>query len=283
MSRRGALPVLAALALGACAADQGEVYRDYAAMLTTAGGLRADGAPADALYSNAELATNFNRIALFREYRREGGTLLQEETATRLSRWDEPIRYQIVGQGATPADRAEYAGLAKRFSRLTGLRITETDREPNVSILILEPEERAAFIRALEKEGAAARMPLVTQWADSVAYPCIGQVGYLDPRDGRISGAMVLIKSELSGLLRRSCIHEELAQTLGLMNDAADVRPSIFNDDQEFALLTEHDETLLRILYDPRLRPGMTADEAMPLVREIVAEIRPEDAAAPPQ
>jgi hypothetical protein len=51
------------------------------------------------------------------------------------------------------------------------------------------------------------------------------------------------------------------------------VRPSIFNDDGEFALLTEHDEHLLRILYDPRLKPGMTAEEAMPLVRRIVAGI----------
>ena len=83
------------------------------------------------------------------------------------------------------------------------------------------------------------------------------------------------MKDEQEGVLRSSCIHEELKQTLGLMNDDPDVRPSIFNDDQEFALLTEHDEILLRILYDRRLRPGMQADEARPLLPEIISEIRP--------
>jgi len=53
------------------------------------------------------------------------------------------------------------------------------------------------------------------------------------------------------------------------------VRPSIFNDDGEFALLTDHDEDLLRILYDLRLAPGMTAEQAMPIVRRIAGELAP--------
>ena len=77
------------------------------------------------------------------------------------------------------------------------------------------------------------------------------------------------------GLYRRLCFHEEISQSLGLFNDDPTVRPSIFNDDDEFALLTTHDEYLLRILYDPRLKAGMTADEAMPVVARIVEELRP--------
>jgi hypothetical protein len=64
-----------------------------------------------------------------------------------------------------------------------------------------------------------------------------------------------------------------MAQGMGLSNDSPEARPSVFNDDEEFALLTPHDEALLRILYDPRLRPGMTAEEAMPIVRAIAEEI----------
>lgn len=50
-------------------------------------------------------------------------------------------------------------------------------------------------------------------------------------------------------------------------------RPSIFNDDEEFSLLTRHDELLLRILYDPRLRPGITEAEARPIVTTIATEL----------
>ncbi|MEM9901291.1 MAG: DUF2927 domain-containing protein, partial [Pseudomonadota bacterium] len=51
-------------------------------------------------------------------------------------------------------------------------------------------------------------------------------------------------------------------------NDS-DARPSIFNDDEEFAVLTRHDELLLRMLYDDRLRSGMTARQAGPQVSAI--------------
>ncbi|MGB5870515.1 MAG: DUF2927 domain-containing protein, partial [Albidovulum sp.] len=52
-------------------------------------------------------------------------------------------------------------------------------------------------------------------------------------------------------------------------------RPSIFNDSEEFAALTTQDEMMLRILYDKRLRPGMTLAEARPIVETIAAELLP--------
>jgi hypothetical protein len=68
-------------------------------------------------------------------------------------------------------------------------------------------------------------------------------------------------------------VHEEVAQGLGLPNDSPRARPSIFNDDEEFSLLTPHDEALLRILYDPRLTPGLTPEAARPMVRIIAEEL----------
>ena len=58
-----------------------------------------------------------------------------------------------------------------------------------------------------------------------------------------------------------------------LANDSRNARPSIFNDDDEFSLLTNHDELLLKMLYDPRLEPGMTAREAEPITRIIAREL----------
>jgi hypothetical protein len=72
--------------------------------------------------------------------------------------------------------------------------------------------------------------------------------------------------------MRRSCIEEEMTQALGLANDDPAIRPSIFNDDEEFALLTKHDEILLKMLYDPRLRVGMTPERARPLLRAVAED-----------
>jgi len=79
--------------------------------------------------------------------------------------------------------------------------------------------------------------------------------------------------------MRLACIHEELAQSLGLPNDSKTARPSIFNDDQEFAFLTRQDELMLRILYDQALYPEMTAAEARPIVDMLASNLK--DATAP--
>ena len=261
----------------ACAPDYSAQYRDYARTLEANGAFRTEAAPPDAPFSSADLSRNFETIALNREYRREDGELRQAKTPSVVSRWAEPVRYSLAGDGVTEADVAAYAAFAERLSTLTGLPVEATEDDANVNILILGPEERRAFVDALRENGAAARMPLLVDWSRQVRYPCVGQVGFDETNPGRIIGALIVVKAELEGVFRESCMHEELTQSLGLMNDDDDVRPSIFNDDQEFALLTEHDELLLRVLYDPRLAPGMEAEEAAALAPEIIADLRPED------
>jgi hypothetical protein len=85
-----------------------------------------------------------------------------------------------------------------------------------------------------------------------------------------------VIRAELSDKLRRACIHEEIAQGLGLTNDSGEARPSLFSDDDEWARLTELDEALLRVHYHPDLQPGMTAEEALPLAQRLAPAFAPD-------
>ena len=90
---------------------------------------------------------------------------------------------------------------------------------------------------------------------------------------GSYTRAFAVIRAEHPDLLRLSCVHEELTQGLGLSNDSRRARPSIFNDDEEFALLTNQDEKLLQILYSPELRPGMSPAEARPIVEMLARRL----------
>ena len=72
--------------------------------------------------------------------------------------------------------------------------------------------------------------------------------------------------------LRRHCIAEELTQALGLADDCAILRDSIFNDASARPRIAPWDALMVRILYDPRLKAGMHKTEAMPIVRRIIAE-----------
>ncbi|MCL4674950.1 MAG: DUF2927 domain-containing protein, partial [Pararhodobacter sp.] len=94
-------------------------------------------------------------------------------------------------------------------------------------------------------------------------------------RDGSAvySEAVAVIRAEHPDLTRLACYHEELTQGLGLASDSDHARPSIFNDDQEFALLTDHDLLLLRMHYDPRLTPGMSLGRAQRIIFSIASEL----------
>ena len=50
---------------------------------------------------------------------------------------------------------------------------------------------------------------------------------------------------------KQTHFHQEMSQGLGVSNNSPNARPSIFNNYDEFALLTESDELLLSILYYP--------------------------------
>ena len=61
---------------------------------------------------------------------------------------------------------------------------------------------------------------------------------------------------------------------MGLPNDSNDVYPSIFNDKGRLDDLSEQDVLLLRLLYDPRMKAGMSRDDALNTARRILPELR---------
>ncbi|MEM6942490.1 MAG: DUF2927 domain-containing protein [Pseudomonadota bacterium] len=278
--------------LAACTGQpSAEDYAEYEATLLAVGDLRTDVAPIDAPFSNEDLVRNFSRVALRHEIDIEQPGSEANAATNPLQRWEEPIRYRLVGQGVTEADKLEVAAFLGRIGQITGrevyaapldageTRLTPTtatsDDGVNLMVLITVPEERSAVSQALGRLHPALRRSF-DLWRTSASVVCAATNLVAEQDSHTIVFGMIMLGSEVGGLLRQSCIHEEITQALGLGNDHPEVRPSIFNDDEEFALLTRHDEWLLRVLYDPRLRPGMTEEEAMPIVRRIVRELRPE-------
>ena len=247
-------------------------YAAYEVALRATGKLRTETAPEGVPYDAADLVQNFERIALHHEANATEPGGEDNWNLNPLMLWHGPLNYGLFGSAVTPEDRIEVARLMGRIAALTGLEIIETEDDLNFLILITMPDEREDFSADLTRLS-----PSLSQtfdfWRRSPEVICVANNLFSGEDGNLIAVGLVVIGSETGGLLRQACLHEEIVQALGLANDHPDVRPSIFNDDGEFALLTEHDEHLLRILYDPRLEPGMTAGEAMPIVRQIVAGI----------
>ncbi len=263
------------------ASIEAEAY--YAAVqrsLLANGLLRTDGGGPDTLFNARMLARNFLRIALYREYTERTGRLWARESGSVLHRWEQPIRYRLsfgatVEAAKRQRDRRELARFSARLQRLTGVGFSPTDSQEaaNMHIFVLNEDERRALGPTLRQlvpgistatVNSALRMNRDTY--------CLAFA--VTPQDSPVyTRAIIIIRAEHPDLMRQACIHEEIAQAMGLPNDSPDARPSIFNDDGEFALLTTHDEMLLRILYDPRLRPGMTEAQARPIVERIATEL----------
>ncbi len=251
-------------------------YAAAEAALRKKGHLRTETNPADAPFSEADLVRNFENIALYDEYTVLGGQFIARRTPTYIRRWESPVRVGITFGASIPAktrfiDQQEITKFPSRLGALTGLDMRVGDEaNANMLVLVLNDAEQQEFAQTLPERYPNISPAVVDSFRNSPSNIFCAAFAFPTPGQKGVYGfSLILIKSEHSDLMRKSCIHEEMAQAMGLSNDSPSARPSIFNDDEEFALLTRHDEILLQMLYDPRLTAGMEANEALPLLPAI--------------
>ncbi|MEM9909455.1 MAG: DUF2927 domain-containing protein [Pseudomonadota bacterium] len=235
--------------------------------------MRTGGGGVDTPFTESDLLRNFERIAFYDEYQRNGGLARSEEGPGRLKKWRVPIHVAVeFGDTVAPDIRRReaerVAAFTARLARITGHPIRMSAADPNFVVMIMGNDDaEQARDRALELVPSIASSNLVFFSRLPRSIQCfVLAAGYESEYEYRV--AVAYIRAENTDLQRLSCIHEEMSQGLGLTNDSPRARPSIFNDDEEFALLTTHDEVLLRALYDDRLRPGMTLEQARPVLQE---------------
>lgn len=278
LSRALAAAGLAASLAGCASTVTGQDFAAWEKAALWQGILRDDREAPDAPFTAATLATNFRRTAFGLEAAQNGG----RTEGLGLGRWEEPVRWTLFTNGGSEAKpvRDKIERVLDMLAGITGLDIAPAPdkADSNFRIVLLPPE---GYDEALASARHAPELAsMIRRFRGSRRNPCVGMFyARGEARDGLPRGSdffgIALIRAGLPDRLRTACIEEELSQLMGLPNDHPRARPSIFNDDQEFQNLTRHDEMLLRILYDSRLRPGLTEDEAMPLVDRIAGELRP--------
>jgi hypothetical protein len=254
-------------------------YAKVESGLLEQGLLRTDGGTRDAPFTDRILAENFIKIAAFDEYTSTTLGPVQTESASTIRRWETPVRIGLrfgasVSADMRAADTARVAAYAAQLARATRHPIRIDNTNPNFIVQIVNEDERRALGPAI-----SAGLPGVTQ-AELTGITDMDRSTYClvyaqnDPGNTSVyTRAFVVIRAEHPDLMRLACIDEEIAQGLGLANDSPHARPSIFNDNQEFALLTPQDELMLRMLYDPSLTPGMTADQARPIAAALATRL----------
>ncbi len=85
----------------------------------------------------------------------------------------------------------------------------------------------------------------------------------------------IFLPNDVSPQEARDCLHEELAQALGPLNDLYRLSDSVYNDDNMNNVLTGFDMLILRTTYQPELHSGMTRTQVANRLPMILSRLNP--------
>lgn len=211
--------------------------------------------------SNAQIARDFLDLAF---------TLENGAKMARFTRFEGPVTVRVTG--AAPASLgADLDRLIGRLRREVGVAISRVAADRDASITIVAVPR--AQIQSAAPSAACFVRPNVSSWDEYRARR--GDPATHWNRLASRERMAVFLPNDVSPQEVRDCLHEEVAQALGPVNDLYRLSDSIFNDDNFHTVLTGFDMLILRAYYDPRLRNGMSEAEVAARLPEILNDINP--------
>jgi hypothetical protein len=210
--------------------------------------------------SNSDIARDFLDLA----FSLESGRSLPI-----LTKFEGPISVRVTGQPSVSLG-PDLKRLLHRLRTEAGINIALTGA-PNANITVQAVSR--AEIRSALPQAACFVVPNVSTLEEYKAARRTRQVSWslLRSRE-RLA---IFLPNDASPQEVRDCLHEELAQAIGPLNDLYRLPDSVFNDDNVHTVLTGFDMTILRAYYDPSLRNGMSRTEVANRLPAILARINP--------
>jgi Protein of unknown function (DUF2927) len=171
-----------------------------------------------------------------------------------FSRFEGPVTVGLA-EGAPPTAARDLAALVARLQNEAGIDIATTTGPASITIAFAP----RADLRRLAPTAACFVVPNVTSLAEYRRKRGTDAVDWANVT--RRDRAAIFIPADTSPQEVRDCLHEELAQALGPLNDLYRLSDSVFNDDNFHSTLTGFDMDILRLTYSPKVASGMTPDE----------------------
>jgi hypothetical protein len=212
-------------------------------------------------FTNEEIRDGFFKIAF-------GAELQLDAPAERVRKFDDPVRIFVISAGGRDR-RSEIAAVVDDIrSHVDHLDIAVTN-DPSTANFVVRLVQKRKFdstVRALYGKDRAKQIK------QSLSPECLSGIGK-DERY-RIRRAEVILPVDAGDFTFYDCAYEELLQALGAINDDRSVPWTMFNDDVQMGFFDVYDQYLLNILYDPRIRPGMTKEEVSAVLPEVLSAAR---------
>lgn len=210
---------------------------------------------------NRQIAADFLDLA----FRLESGRALPV-----LTRFEGPVTLRVSGN-APGYLQVDLDRLLSRLRIEAGIDIRQSAATTPASInLEIIPKRQ---LQSLVPHAACFVAPNVASWDE---YKQLRRSPVTDWAQMTTRRHMaVFIPGDVSPQEMRDCLHEEIAQALGPVNDLYRLTDSVFNDDNFHTVLTGFDMLILRAYYAPELRSGMTRDQVARRLPAVLGRLNP--------
>ena len=144
--------------------------------------------------------------------------------------------------------------------------MVENSAEANVTVKLVRDRDLYPTLASFYGEDRANEI------RTSLDPQCLS--GFRKNEQFEIERSDVILTTDNGDFTFYDCAYEELLQSLGPINDTNSVPWTMFNDNVSMGFFDIYDQYLLNILYDPRIKAGMTVQQVRVLLPQVLTDVR---------
>ncbi len=213
------------------------------------------------IFTDSQIIEGFMKTAFGAEFHLAG-------RVDRIRKYQMPVR--VFVEGAVRADRKAQLNkvIADIGQRVQNLNIAMTDNrdEANNIITLVRERDLQKTIVAFYGEERAKEI------RSNLDPQCLS--GFRKNDAYEIQRSDVIMTVDNGDFVFLDCAYEEILQSLGPINDTDSVPWTMFNDDISMGFFDIYDQYILNILYDPRVKAGMTVQEVRDVLPAVLVDVR---------
>jgi Protein of unknown function (DUF2927) len=212
-------------------------------------------------FTDAEITDGFFKTAFGAEFQLAG-------RVDRIRKYDKPVR--VFAEAAKRPDRkAQLAkvvtDIGQRIQHLD-IAVAETSDGANIIVNLVRDKDLYSTITTFYGSERAREI------RSSLDPQCLS--GFRKNEQFEIEHSDVILTVDNGDFTFFDCAYEELLQSLGPINDTSSVPWTMFNDEVSMGFFDIYDQYILNVLYDPRIKAGMTIAEVKAVLPEVLADVR---------
>jgi hypothetical protein len=211
-------------------------------------------------FTDTEIVDGFMKTAFGAEYHLAG-------RVDRIRKYEVPVR--VFADGNRPDRKGQLAKIvADIATKVQHLDIAMAENSDAANVLVKLVRDRDLY-RTISSFYGGERAREIKSSLDP---QCLS--GFRKNEKFEIEHSDVILTVDNGDFVFLDCAYEELLQSLGPINDTSSVPWTMFNDNVSMGFFDVYDQYLLNLLYDPRVKAGMTVAEVKAVLPNVLADVR---------